>query len=297
MAQTVLLVDAYALIYRAYFAIRSLTGPRGEPVNAIFGFTKTLRKLLTDYRPSHAAAVFDLGPPRERLSVLPTYKAHRPPTPPELDAQLPAIREMLQAMRLPIVEIEGEEADDIIATLATRATLAGATALIASSDKDFMQLVGPQVRLIRPDSKEAVPGDAAYVEARYGVNPEQIVDLLCLVGDAVDNIPGVPGVGEKTAADLLRTYRSLDNLLAHAGELPKPKLREAIMSRADLLRLNRELIRLRTNLPLPVELEDLRIKPPDQPKLTALLGQLGFKSLLAEVEREATASRDLFAQG
>ncbi len=296
MADKLLLVDAYSLIYRAFFAIRSLTGPEGQPVNAIYGFIKMLRKLLAEHRPTHCAVVFDLGPPQARLAALPSYKEQRPPTPPDLDAQLPAIRAVLAAMRLPVVESHGEEADDIIATLATRAAREGVEVLIASNDKDFAQLVGPGIRLLRPGTTQETVLDADGVQARYGVRPDQIVDFLSLVGDSADNIPGVPGVGEKTAADLLRRYGSIDQLLARGSELPRAKLRDALAASADRLRANRALIALRTDLPLPVSLAELKVQPPDYAALTAELKRLGFKSLVAELEAEAGRSDDLFSR-
>ena len=249
MPETVLLYDAYALIYRAFFAIRVLTGPDGAPVNAIFGLTKMLKKMVVDHQPSHHAAVFDLGAPQKRLTVLPTYKAQRPPTPPDLEKQLPAIREVLQGLRIPIVEIEGDEADDIIATLAVQAAQTGRNVLIASSDKDFMQLVGPRIRLLRPDGKESAIIDPDGVKARFGVTPGQMVDLLSLLGDSVDNIPGAPGVGEKTAAQLLQTYGTLDNLLARVSEIVKPKLHDSLVASAERLRMNQQLIALQTDVP------------------------------------------------
>jgi DNA polymerase-1 len=297
MGHILLLVDAFSLIYRAFFALPTLTGPDGSPVNAILGFTKMLRKLLTDHHPTHAAVVFDLGPPRQRLAQLPTYKAQRPPTPPELECQLPGIRDILTAMHIQIVEIEGVEADDIIATLATRAASAGHLALIASSDKDFLQLVSPRIRLLRPDPKTTTttPIDPATVEARYGVRPDQIVDFLSLLGDASDNIPGAPGIGEKTAAELLRRFGTLDNLIAHAAELQKPTLRNAILGCADQLRANRQLIRLHTDLALPIEFESLKLQPPDNTALAAQFKKFGFKSLLAELDPASPAEPpDLF---
>jgi DNA polymerase I len=296
MATKVLLVDAYATIYRAFFAIRSLTGPRGEPVNAIYGFTKMLRKLLADHRPSHCAVVFDRGAPRHRLTILPSYKEQRPPTPPELDAQLPCIRGVLAALRILIMEIDGEEADDIIATLAVQSVKAGADVFIASHDKDFMQVVGPRVRLIRTNGKETVLIDEAGVERRYGVKPEQMVDFLSLVGDPVDNIRGVVGVGEKTAAELLRKYKTVENLLASVLQIEKPRLREALHASADRLCANRQLIALRSDLTLSVTLDDLKVQAPDYTELSALFRQFGFKSLLAEVEEETTRTPDLFAR-
>jgi DNA polymerase-1 len=296
MTDTLLLLDAYSLIYRAFYAIRSLTGPDHQPVNAIYGLTKMLRKMAADHNPAYHAAVFDLGAPQKRLDLLPSYKAHRPPTPPDLDKQLPAIREILQAMRLPIVEIEGEEADDIIATLAVRAAHAGHDVLIASNDKDFMQIVSPSIRLLRPDGKEAAIIDPAGVEARYGVKPEQIVDFLSLLGDSVDNIPGAPGVGEKTAAQLLQTYGTLDELLAHVADITKPKLREALIASAERVRANRQLIALQTDILLPLPMEAFKIQSPDPAALAALFRRFGFKSLLVELEKSADQGEiDLFA--
>jgi DNA polymerase I len=294
MTGTLLLVDAYSMIYRAFYAIRSLTGPQGQPVNAIYGFTKMLRKLLTDHRPTHCAVVFDLGPPRKRLTVLPSYKEHRPPTPPDLDSQLPAIRSVLSALRVAIVEIDGEEADDIIATLSVQALSAGLLVLLASNDKDFAQLVAPGLKLLRPNTEQETVFDAAAVKTKFGVRPDQIVDYLSLVGDNVDNIPGVPGVGEKTAADLLQRYDNIKNLLAHVSELSRPKLREALSAAADKVRTNRDLIRLHTDLRLPVDLSGLARQTPDYQELISQLKQLGFKSLVAELEKEAGRSGDLF---
>jgi DNA polymerase-1 len=296
MAATVLLYDAYSLIYRAFYAIRFLSGPDGQPVNAIYGLAKMLQKMAADHTPSHHAAVFDLGPPRKRLTLLPSYKAQRPPTPPDLDRQLPVIRDMLEAMRVPLVEAEGEEADDIIATLATRAARADHQVLIASNDKDFMQLVGSRIHLLRPDSKESTIIDPDGVRKRYGVSPEQMVDFLSLLGDSVDNIPGAPGVGEKTAAQLLQSYGTLDNLLAHVAEITKPKLRDSLVASAERLQTNRQLIRLQADLPLSVDLEDLKAKAPDATALAAIYRRCGFKSLLARLENPCLSGQaDLFA--
>jgi DNA polymerase I len=296
MANVLLLVDAYSLIYRAFFAIKFLTGPNGEPVNAIYGLTKMLRKLLAEYQPTHCGVVFDLGAPAARLAILPSYKEHRPPTPPDLDAQLPAIREVLEALRFVIVEVEGQEADDLIATLAVQSVRAKYRVLIASNDKDFAQLVDTNIRLIRPNGKEDALFDAAAVKDRYGVRPDQMVDLLSLVGDSVDNIRGVAGVGEKTAVQLLHQYDSIDNLLKHAGKISKPRLREALLAaRGDLLR-NRQLIALHTDVALPVALADLKLQPLDYTRLIACLKRFGFKSFVAELEAEANQTGDLFAR-
>lgn len=296
MPETVLLYDAYSLIYRAFFAIRVLTGPDGAPVNATYGLTKMLKKMVADHNPSHHAAVFDLGAPQKRLTLLPSYKAQRPPTPPDLETQLPAIREVLQALRIPIVEMEGDEADDIIATLAVQAANTGRSVLIASSDKDFMQIIGPRISLLRPDGKETIIVDPDGVKSRFGVTPGQMVDLLSLLGDSVDNIPGVSGVGEKTAAQLLQEYGSLDTLLARVSEVAKPKLRDALVASAERLRMNRQLIALQTDVLLPVNLEALKVCQADTAALAVLYRRFGFKSLLAELTGSSGSGElDLFA--
>ena len=294
MADTLLLVDAYSMIYRAFFAIRHLTGPNAEPVNAIFGVTKMLRKLIAERRPTHVAVVFDLGAPRKRLAVLPSYKEHRPPTPPDLEAQLPAIRSILESLRLPVVEVDGEEADDIIGTLAVRAAAAGFTVWISTNDKDFTQLINDRIRLLRPGEKADVVFDSAAVHAKYGLRPEQMVDFFTLTGDSIDNVPGIPGIGEKTATGLLQQFGTLDDLLGRTAEITRPKLRATLAEAGPHARQNRELVKLVTDLPLPVDLPALAARAPDYPALIAKLRSHGFKSLTAEVEREANTPADLF---
>ena len=293
-SSSLLLVDAYAMIYRAFFAIRSLTGPAGQPVNALLGSAKMLRKYLAEHRPTHCAVVFDLGAPRARLELLPSYKAQRPPTPPDLAAQLPAIRALLAAMRLPVVECDGEEADDIIATLASQAAAVGTPVLIASNDKDFMQLVTGQLRVLRSGTTGDTVIDPAAVEAKLGIHPTQVVDFLSLIGDSVDNIPGVPGVGEKTALELLRKFDSVDALLTRLDEVERPKLRASLETNAGTLQKNRELIRLRTDMPLPVAWDELPVVRPDYPVLQTLLTEYGLKNLAVEIAKEARQGDDLF---
>lgn len=293
MGNKLLLIDAYSQIYRAFYAIRHLTAPDGTHVNAIFGLTKMLRKLLAEQQPTHVAMVYDLGAPQLRLEILPSYKEQRPPTPPALALQLPAIREVLAAMRLSVVEQNGVEADDLIATLAVQAAGQGWDVLIASSDKDFTQLVNDRIRLIRAESKETVLIDAAAVEKRYGVRPDQMVDYLSLVGDAVDNIPGVAGIGVKTASELLRTHGDIEHLLAAAPTLSRDKLRQSLLTAAERLQRNRRLVSLCRDLPQLPDLETLSVRAPDTARLRELFARFGFKSLLAEVSTPVTL--DLFA--
>jgi DNA polymerase-1 len=294
MSDKLLLIDAYSHIYRAFFAIRRLNAPDGQPANAIFGFTKMLLKMTRDHAPTHLGVVFDLGAPEERLTIHPTYKAQRPPTPPELDSQLPVIREMLMALRAPILESECQEADDIIAALSVQAAADNAQVLIASSDKDFAQLVSANISLLRPDTK----GDTIWVPSKvvekFGIRPDQIVDYLSLIGDSADNIPGVPGLGAKTATQLLREYGSLDGILAHLDQIRKPKLRESLTANASLALRNRTLIRLKTDLPLPFTWQSLRTSQPDYLKTADICRRLGFKSLTAEFEKSRGSMPDLF---
>ena len=291
MTSKLLLVDAYANIYRAFFAIRSLTGPAGQPVNAIFGFTKMLRKMIAEHAPTHVAVVFDLGAPRKRLAVLPSYKEQRPPTPPDLEQQLPAIRDLLAAWRLPVVEMEGEEADDIIATLATQA---GMAVLIASNDKDFAQLVTNQIQLLRAGDKGDIVCGPEAIVAKYGVTPSQFIDYQSLLGDNVDNIPGVPGIGPKTAVELLRQFGSVDKLLKQAAEIVRPRIRELIVANAGQVRQTRQLVTLETKLGLPCTVAELKIQEPDYPRILDLLRGHGFKSLTTEFDKESQRGTDLF---
>jgi len=293
--QKLLLIDAFSMVYRSFYAIQSLTGSDGQPLNAVYGFTKALRRILDAQQPTHVGVIFDQGAPQRRLVAFPSYKANRSPIPPDLKRQLPVIREMLAAFRLMVVEMEGEEADDIIATLAVQSSRSGADVIIVSTDKDFAQLVGPRIRLLRPDGKQIGLVDADTVRKIYGVTPEQMVDYLSLLGDAVDNIPGIAGVGEKTAALLLRQFGSLESLLERISEVSKPAIRCEISAHADRLRQNRALIALYTDLLLPVSWEELQCSKPDMAALHTLFEQLGFKSFITELEKFDNQTPELFS--
>ncbi|MBM3888221.1 MAG: hypothetical protein FJ388_03750 [Verrucomicrobia bacterium] len=289
-AKTLLLVDGHGYAYRAFFAIPRLTNARGEPTNAVFGFLKMLRKLADDLQPTHWAVTWDAGLPQERLKVLETYKAQRKPMPDDLRAQLPAIREVLEASRVVSLEQEGYEADDVIASVCRRA--ADARVWIASADKDLMQLVNDRVAAVRQAGKDNVLMDVEGVRERYGVPPAQMLDFLCLTGDSSDNIPGVPGVGEKTAAQLLAQFSSAGALLARAGEVANPRLRAAIEQAADRLRRNRALMTLNDSLPVPMDWDRMRRVEPDYERLAVLFERFGFKSLLEETRRQTRPGQE-----
>lgn len=295
-ARRLLLVDGHAYAYRSFHAIQRLTSPAGQPVNAIFGFVKSIARLRADLQPTHCAVVWDGGLAAERVSLLPGYKATRPPMPESLAGQLDEIVAWVSASGATSLCRDGVEADDWIAALAARSAAAGATVVIASSDKDFMQLVSPEITLVNPAEKHSRQWTAAEVREKTGVAPGQIVDWLSLVGDSVDDIPGVPGVGPKTAAALLERFGSCETLLARVDEVQPERIREGVRAAAGTLRRNRTLIALRTEVGDDVGLEHLAVRPPDPGRLRDLFGRWGFRSLLRELDGAPAAQPDLFGE-
>lgn len=289
-----LLVDGHAYAYRAFHAIQRLSAPDGSPTNAIFGFIKMLAKLRERLQPTHLAVVWDGGLDAARLDALPEYKAQRPPIPDALEAQIEQIKEYLAAAGYASLCREAVEADDWIATLARQAVAAGARVVIASSDKDFMQLVSDRVGLVNPNDKSETVWGIDKVREKTGVNPAQIVEWLSLVGDSVDNIRGVDGVGPKTAADLLEQFGTLENLYQRLGELPAQKMRENLQAAAQRVQRNCSLIRLRDDLPGDFTLDALRVREPDAEALADLYRRWGFRSLLREVQGRSGDEVELF---
>jgi DNA polymerase-1 len=285
-----LIVDGHAYAYRAFHAIRNLRSPSGEPTNAIYGFVKMLAKMCAAIGPTHLIVVWDGGLSAERTAMLPGYKAQRPEMPEDLSPQLDGMVCYLKAAGVASYCGEGVEADDYIACLARRAADAGMDVVIASSDKDFMQLVSARVGLLNPGDKSETVWTDEQVRAKAGVEPSQIVDWLSLMGDSVDNISGVPGVGPKTAADLLKQFGSVEKLFARLGEVKSEKLRASLRGSEDAVRRNREMVRLRDDLPCEFSPEDLAGKPADAGRLRELYQQWGFKGMLAALE-EASRER------
>jgi len=290
--EKLLLVDGHAFAYRAFFAIRSLSSPAGAPTNAIYGFVKMLAKMRAALEPSHLAVVWDGGLAAERLAALPEYKAQRPSMPDDLRRQMDDLASVVTALGGASLCRDGVEADDWIATLARQAGIC--PVVIASSDKDFMQLVSLRVGLLNPNDKSETIWTAEQVRAKSGVEPAQIVDWLALIGDAVDNIPGVPGVGPKTATDLLRQFGSVESLLARLPEVKSDRLRANLLASTEILRRNCELIRLRDDLPLDTPNEQLRVRPADTARLREFYARWGFKSLLLELGEAPSAQGSLF---
>ena len=278
-----LIVDGHAYAYRAFHAIRELRSPSGSPTNAIYGFLKMLEKMRTAMTPTHLMVVWDGGLSAERMTALPEYKAQRPPMPDDLRPQFDEIGSYLDAVGLAQFCGEGIEADDYIGCLTRRAAEAGWNVVIASSDKDFMQLVSERVGLLNPNDKTGTVWGREQVVAKAGVEPEQIVGWLALMGDAVDNIPGVPGVGPKTAAGLLQEFGTVENLLGRLTEVKSEKIRAALTASAENVRRNLELVRLQS-VPCEFEPERLAARKPDAEKLRGLFRRWGFKGMLAELD-------------
>ena len=279
-----LIVDGHAYAYRAFYAIRELRSPQGEPTNGIYGFIKMFLKMKATVKPTHQVIVWDGGLDEARMKALPGYKSERPPMPVDLEKQMDGMVEYLKALGVATVCEDGVEADDLIALIAKRAQEADMEVVIASADKDFMQLVNASVGLLNPNDKTETIWTAEQVRAKSGVNPEQIVDWLSLVGDSVDGIPGVPGVGSKTAADLLKQFGSVDAVYSRIGEVKSERLRGALeRARADVRR-NQALIRLKDDLALECQPAHLTEQPADGEKLRECFSRWGFKSMLAAIE-------------
>ncbi|MDH4361346.1 MAG: DNA polymerase, partial [Nitrospirota bacterium] len=278
----VVLVDASGFIFRAFHAIQILTRPDGTPVNAVYGFITMLMKLLDDMQPDHIAIIFDSARKTFRNDLAPSYKANRSEPPEELVPQFPLVREATRAFNLDCIELNGFEADDLIATYTKEALEAGADVTIVSSDKDLMQLVSDQVSMF--DSLKNRRIGPEQVHEKFGVPPEKVVDVQALAGDSTDNVPGVPGIGVKTAAQLIQEYGDLDTLLARASEIKQHKRRESLIEHADKARLSRELVQLRSDVPLAIPLEQLERRQPNMELLTKFLNEQGFKSILARIQ-------------
>lgn len=286
---TLYLVDGSSYIYRAYFAIRHLSSPSGQPTNAIYGFVQMLLKLLKDHQPRHLAVVFDAGRITFRNQIYSAYKANRESMPDDLRAQVGRIRDVVRAFNIPALELEGFEADDIIGALAQEYSSRGGQVVVVTGDKDLMQIVTERVTLL--DTMKGKTSGIAEVHERFGVAPELVPDILGLAGDSSDNIPGVPGIGEKTAIKLLQEFGTLDALLERAGEV-KGKNGEKLREFRQQALLSRQLATIERNVPITVSDADLAACEPDTAALNALFKEFGFTSLIKELIAQPTLSRD-----
>ena len=299
------LIDAYALIYRSYYAF--IKSPRinskGLNTSAVMGFCNTLNEVLTKEKPTHIGVAFDHGK-TFRHDAFPDYKAQREETPEDIKLSVPLIKQVLEAMRIPILQVDGFEADDIIGTVATRFGADGIDTFMLTPDKDYGQLIGPNVFMYRPrhGGGYEILGEKEVGE-KYGIpTPAQVIDLLALMGDSADNFPGCPGVGEKTAAKLINQFGSIDNMLQHTDEI-KGKLREKVENAVEDIKMSKFLATIRTDVPMQLDLDELKVEQPDETKLRTIFEELEFKTLINKFLNKAESKPktdnnqlDLFAE-
>jgi len=288
----ILLVDGHYYVYRSFFAIRNLSNSRKEPTNAIYGFTKTLQRMVAHLKPDYGAVIWDMGLPEHRTKLQPEYKQQRAEMPPDMIPQLDYIQKLVPQLGFHSLGLADTEADDLMASYAIAAVAKNIEVVLATNDKDLFQLVDLAVKVYSTNKTDlATLQDAFvllghdYVVKKWGVPPAQIGEVLCLIGDSVDNIPGVSGLGPKNAAALLREHGNLDALLQNADSIKNERMREKVKAAREQIMQNREMVRLDTDLPLPVPVEDLKIQP-RYPELIASLENCEFKSLLQEVKDE-----------
>jgi DNA polymerase I len=284
------LIDGSSYIYRAYYAIRHLSSPRGFPTNAIYGFTQMLLRVMKEHAPDHLAVIFDAGRLTFRNDIYPDYKANRATMPDDLIPQIGPIKDMVRAFSIPALELAGFEADDIIATIAGECEKKGMAVMVVTGDKDLMQIVTENVRLL--DTMKEKESGLQEVEERFGVDPGRVIDILGLAGDTSDNIPGVPGIGEKTAIKLIQDYGSLDALLANADQV-KGKVGEKLREFAAQALLSRQLATVDRKVPIDWHYDDLAVTPPNSRRLAELFREYGFTTLM----KELTSSETLSAAG
>ncbi len=283
-------MDGSGFIFRAFHALPPMTRPDGTPVNAVFGFTNMLARLLKDHVGTHLAVIFDAGRDTFRNRIYDAYKAQRPPPPPELMPQFALVRDATAAFNVPAIELADWEADDLIAAYTKAAVEAGGQVTVVSSDKDLMQLIRPGVTMQDPIKQKPIGPDE--VRERYGCGPEAMTDLLALMGDSVDNIPGVPGIGPKTACQLLAEHGDLEGVLAAAPAMKPSKRRELLISYADQARLSRQLVVLRDDAPMPQPLQELVCREPDRSALSAWLHAMGFRSTALRLGLDGPVGED-----
>src|SRR5688572_1068008 len=282
------LIDGYALIYRAFFAMiqRPLITTRGENTSAVFGFTRFILNVLEDHTPDYLAVVVDAGS-SNRNEIYPAYKATRNKMPTDLELQLPRIHEVIAAFNIPVIALADHEADDVIGTLAIRAQEQDLEAVIISGDKDFYQLIRPGICLLNPGRGGNAMVEEEWIDTRnaaerLGVPPHHVTDYLALIGDSSDNIPGAPGIGPKTAIQLIEQFGPVEDILARVDEIKAKRPREALQNHADDVRMSKELVTIKCDLPVPLDLDALKLREADHTRLRQLFIELEFTSLVRD---------------
>ncbi len=278
------LIDGNSYFYRAYHAIRSLASSKGFPTNAIYGFTNMILKVLREKKPDAIAIVFDSPVPTERHKIYEQYKAQRPETPHDLVIQIPYIKKIINAFNIKSFEMPGFEADDVICTIAKKTASEGINVFILSGDKDMLQAVGDGIKIYDPMKDLII--DENYVIEKFGVPPKRMPEVMAIVGDTIDNIPGVKGIGEKTAKELLLKAESLDELINHPEKIENERLRKLIMDNIENIKISRTLATIDTNIPIDISIQEMTIKEPDWQTLLRLFTEFEFKSLIKLIPTE-----------
>ncbi len=283
------LIDGNSYVYRAYYAIRELTNSKGFPTNAIYGFINMLLKIIREKKPDGIVVSFDSPVPTERHRIYEKYKAHRPKTPGELVEQIPHIKKIISAFNISIFEVAGYEADDLLGTIAKKAASEGKDVFIVTGDKDMLQLVNSRVKVYDPIKDRVL--DEEFIRERFGVGPERITEFMALAGDAADNIPGIKGVGEKTAKELLSEFESLDDLLNNVSRIRKERLRLLVSGNVDIVRLSKKLATIDTSVPLDIDMEEFQLGEPDWSSLLSLFREFEFGSLIKLIPSGISSER------
>ncbi|QDU81525.1 DNA polymerase I [Polystyrenella longa] len=282
MADTLFLIDTYSLLFQVFHAIPTMTSPQGQPTNALYGITRDLQNIIRDHQPTHLICALEGAGPATRNDLYPAYKANRSETPPDLKAQIPRLFELIEAYNIPCINVAGWEADDVIATLSRQAAAAGMDVRIVTSDKDARQLITPQVRLY--NTRKNTFMTEKELADDWGIRPDQVIDFQALVGDSVDNVPGVPLVGPKKAKILLEQFDTLENVLANADQAKGAKLQQNLKEFAEQALLSRQLVTLNQELPLDVDFEAARVTEPNREKLLELFQEFGFRRFSEEIQ-------------
>ncbi len=287
------LIDGNSYIYRAFHAIKGLTNSKGFPTNAIYGFTNMLMKIVRDKKPDALCIAFDTSAPTERHIIYEAYKAQRPKMPDDLSVQIPHIKEIVKAFKFPVLEMPGYEADDIICTLAKKAADLGHTVYIVSGDKDMMQAVGERIFIFDP-MKDVVIDRTGVVE-RFGVEPERVPEVMAIAGDSIDNIPGVKGLGEKRAKELLDEAGSLDALIEHPENITNERYRQMIIENMEDLKMSKVLATIDMNVPVDADIRSFAIKEPEWPVLLEIFARFEFRTLIKLVPSSRTCAAGNFS--
>ncbi|MDV5121375.1 MAG: 5'-3' exonuclease H3TH domain-containing protein [Candidatus Scalindua sp.] len=280
MSENFFIIDGHSQLYQAYYAITGLTTPKGQPINAVYGFTRMLRKIIKEDKPCYMAIAFDTKGPTFRHIEYKEYKSHRKPTPDDLVSQIPLLYDVINAYNIPLFAIQGFEADDIIGTISKKLSKENIECTIITIDKDMDQLIDKHIKIFNPRKKEI--RDTEKLRKEKGIEPENVIDILALGGDSSDNIPGIPGIGYKTALNLIREWKSLENVISNVDKIKGKKKQENLLKYTELARLSKRLATIDTEVPLDFNLEACRLTNFNNIKLNELFTNYGFKSFIAD---------------